>query len=354
MSNKRIVIFSWAESVHLIRWAEGLSARGHEIKVISLGGQPLDTIETVIFPRNSKLSYFAHSGLAAQEAKKYDPDLVHVHYAGGFGIWGMASKIRPMVVSVWGSDITELTKNWFNRVIVKRTLQRADKITATSNYLKERTSKLVPKETDHIDVIPFGVNCTDRRLPLPPPDPFKLCFLKGHLPIYGPEILLKAVAEVKKQVPAVQLSMAGNGPITSQLKELVSRYELEQNVEFVGFIDNQEVPAFIGKHHLMVMPSLQESFGVAVLEAAVCGRSTVATRVGGIPEVIQDGVTGLLVSPGSHLELAEAIIRLYTDQKLLAQMGDAAYSFVKKTYDWDQSLDMMEKLYDRVLYEKTK
>lgn len=105
MKNKRIVIFGWADSVHVQRWCKGLSRRGIEIKLISVGGQMLDSVETVIFPRQNNLSYLKCLGAAKREALKFDPDLIHAHYVAGNGLLGFASKIHPMVASVWGSDI---------------------------------------------------------------------------------------------------------------------------------------------------------------------------------------------------------------------------------------------------------
>jgi len=352
LSGKRIVIFGWAHSVHVQRWVHGLSRRGYQIKVISLGGKPLLDIETVILPRSGKWSYVSQASRAASEAREFSPDLVHVHYAGGFGLWGVRTGIQPMVVSAWGSDLIGYKPRWLFRSLLRFVLKRATHITATGQFLKDNTCRICHPASHKISVIPFGVEVPDGIVP-PPSGPLKICYLKGHQMKYGPDILLKAMCEVKKAVPEVVLSMAGEGELTEQLKQMVSSLGLEDNVNFVGFVQHERVHSFLKEHHMMVMPSLMEAFGVAALEASACGRPVIASNVGGVPEVVKDGITGILVPPNDPHQLAEAIIRLVQDAEVREKMGKAGYEFVKERYSWERSLDMMSDLYERLIYEKS-
>lgn len=353
MAGKRILIFGWAESVHIQRWVKGLSQRGFEIKVVSLGGHPLPDVQTKIFADRGRLSYLTRSFDAASHVKSFKPDLVHVHYAGGFGLWGLAARFKPLLVSVWGSDVIDLPKKSNYRLVVKKILKRATHISATSKMLAKVTRELVPEAAEKISVIPFGVELPDL-LDYPAPSPFKICFIKGNRSIYGPEVLLGAIAKARQAVPDIELSWAGWGELTQRQKTLINEYDLGKCVKIVGVVSNNNIFRFLSEHHLMVMPSLKEAFGVAVLEASAAGRAVIASNVGGVPEVLQDGHTGLLIPPNDSDQLAEAIIKLANDKEMMKTMGENGRQFVQKNFAWSQSLDMMFELYERLIDERKK
>lgn len=348
---KRIAILGWINSVHVQRWAKGLMERGYDVKVISLGGEPYQGVNAVIIPRSGRVSYITKAGLAAKEVEAFQPHLVHAHYAVGFGWWMLRCKTRPRVVSVWGADIMDFPNNWLRRAFIKRVLKGADHITATSQLLKEVTVQLTPDVTDRLTVIPFGVRIPEAVTPITASDTVRLCFIKGHRRKYGPHILLQALAKARQTAPNLKLTLAGEGELTPKLRHLAAELGLMDNVDFVGFVNNERIYDLIRDHHFMVMPSTMESesFGVAVLEAGACGRAVVASEVGGVPEVLIDGRTGLLVPPGDVDALAGAIVKLASDGELCRRMGDEGYLFVRNTYDWETSLDNMSELYIRLI-----
>ncbi len=354
MEVKRVVIFGWSGSVHVQRWARGLTSRGVQVKVISLGDDPIQGIETVNLPRTGKFAYFKYAGLAAAEAKKFRPDIINVHYAAGFGIWLVRTGFRPSVVSVWGTDVVDLPDNPLFKAVIKRTLRKADAIAATSRNLRDAVIKVAPATERKICVIPFGVNVPDAITALPPLPPLRLCFIKNHKMIYGPDVLLRAIARVKKKIPDVQVSIASEGEATELIIKMMVDLDLQKNVTLTGQIDNKDINAFIAKHHMMIMPSLREAFGVAALDASASGRPVIASRIGGIPEVVVDGETGILVPPGDVIPLADAIIKLAGEPDTVTRMGRAGYEFVKANYTWEKSLDMMIDLYERLIRERKK
>ena len=345
---ERVVIFGWGDSVHIQRWVTGLTERGFEIRLISLGGEPIEGVETINLPRAGSYSYFTQARRAVTLAKEFRPDLVHVHYAGGFGYWGARCDFAPLIVSVWGADVVDLPRNPVYRYQIKRTLKRADQITATSDFLKRVSLELVPGIEDKIEVIPFGVVIPETLSPMPT-GPVRLCFIKAHRRKYGPDVLLKAFAKARNRIPELRLTMAGEGEMTSKLKTLSSQLGVAEAIKFVGFIPNDQIFALLQKHHIMVMPSVMdsESFGVAVLEASACGRSVIASRVGGVPEVLRHGETGLLVPPGDVGALTDAILSLASDREKCRTMGEAGRDLVRTNYLWERSLDLMAGLYER-------
>jgi glycosyltransferase involved in cell wall biosynthesis len=351
MSRGRVVIFGWADSAHVARWAHGLTARGFEITVISVGGEPIEEIPTIIYPRRGKLAYVRRAGRAARDVASLRPDLIHCHYAAGFGLWTLALRHHPTLVSVWGSDVINVSGP--ARWLVRRTLRKADWITATGEFLRKAACDILPEAESRMSVIPFGVTPVDPPPPLPQ-RPVRLCFLKEHRPIYGPDLLLEAFALARQKVGDLRLTLAGGGDMSEQLKNRARELGMSEVVEFPGYIDHRTVVSFLSTHHILVMPSRMESFGVVALEASACARPVIATRVGGIPEVVRDGETGLLVPPENVPALAEAIVRLATDHDLSARLGRTGYKFVQERYRWDKCLDQMCELYDRLIYDAKK
>ena len=150
----------------------------------------------------------------------------------------------------------------------------------------------------------------------------------------------------------LRLSIAGDGELLTKLRRIVQDYGLEEHVEFVGQVEPSDVYPFVSRHHFMVMPSRRESFGVAALEAAACARAVIASDVGGIPEVVRHGETGILVPPENPDKLAEAIIKLARDADLRNKMGQSGREFVTERYLWERSLDLMASLYDRIIDDR--
>jgi glycosyltransferase involved in cell wall biosynthesis len=347
-------MFGWADSVHVQRWVKGVSQRGLTLKLISLGGQPLESAETIIFPRHGKHSYLFARQRAVRSAREFKPDLVHAHYAAGFGLWTHGVDFAPTIVSVWGADIMDFPSNWLKRRLISSILNRAWHITATSQLLRNVSLQLCPHCKDKVTVIPFGVELPAHIKPPPPAPPVKLCYIKAHRQKYGPGILLRALALVKKSLPNIKLTMAGQGEMTSELKMLTGELNVESNVSFVGHVPNEQIFDLLQEHHIMVMPSVMasESFGVAAVEAAACERPVIASNIGGVPEVVLHEQTGLLVTPRDPQELATAILQLAHDEKLRGRFGRAGRQLVIERYQWNRSLDLMCDLYERLIHEK--
>jgi len=248
----------------------------------------------------------------------------------------------------------DLPSNPVFRFSIKALLRKATWITATSRYLRDVAVQLRPEVAQRISVVPFGVRVPDRAAPFPGDKPVRICFLKAHRSVSGPDILIRAMKEVVRVIPDIRLSIAGIGPMTAELQGMVRNYGLEDNITFVGQLEIDQVYTFLQKHHMMVMPSRRESFGVAALEAAACGRPVIGANVGGVQEVIVDGETGLLVQPEDEAGLAGAIIKLALDADLRYKMGLAGLDLVEQNFRWEKSLDAMAALYERLICEKRK
>jgi len=195
------------------------------------------------------------------------------------------------------------------------------------------------------------VNATVKRkeLELPPEGP--IIGTVGRLvPIKGHSWLLRAVLRVLAEFPQACVVLIGDGPLLGELQELASELGISPHVVFLG--TRHDIPECLASLDLFVLPSLNEGMGRALVEAMAVGCPVVATRVGGIPDIVADGTTGLLVPPRDERALAEAILTLLRDRSRRAAYGEAARRHVDGRFDVETMVRNVERLYDEVWREK--
>jgi glycosyltransferase involved in cell wall biosynthesis len=181
------------------------------------------------------------------------------------------------------------------------------------------------------------------------PDQFRIGFVKALSRKYGPDYLIKAMPKICKSVPNAKLVIIGKDieVMNNKLRNLASQLGVAERVEFAGFIPKEQIPQVMNSFDVLVNPSIvNESFGVAVLEAEACGVPVVATNVGGVPEVCVDGKTGFLVPAKDADALAEKIILLAKDPALRQRLGTEGRNFVLKNYYWEDNVDKTLKLFE--------
>lgn len=351
----RIAILAHAGSVHTIRWCQGLSARGHLLQLISRSRPepfapdvPIDYLSG-----RTPLSYVFSIPRVRHILTEFRPDIVHAHYATGYGLWGSAQETAPLVLSLWGSDIEDaLVKRLTVAPIVRRALRKARFVTASSQYLLDRAAAFEPSIRSHMRHIPFGVSIAAPFCPKPDTSDaaiIHLIFAKSCHPSYAPDLVIKAFAEALRIFPRLHLTMLGGGPLKNEMERLAKTLEISRAVTFHDRVELQESIRLIGQSDIMVMPSVKEGFGVAAVEAAAAGIPVIATRVGGIPEIVADGISGILIPPGDRPALAAAIVRLASAPDLRRAMGLAGRKIAEERFNFDACLEAMEKVYHEVL-----
>ena len=139
----------------------------------------------------------------------------------------------------------------------------------------------------------------------------------------GIKYLIKAMTDITKKIPAVHLNITGGGPEKENLERLIKQLKLEKNVSFIGQIPNKEIERYYKISNILIVPSIcEEVFPLVGIEAMSAGRPVIGTRVGGIPEWLDDGKTGFLVDPGNSAQIAEKVIQLFSNRKLMDKMGE--------------------------------
>jgi glycosyltransferase involved in cell wall biosynthesis len=155
---------------------------------------------------------------------------------------------------------------------------------------------------------------------------------------------------VLEAFPRAQLLIAGNGYMYGFIKLLIKRLNIEDNVKLLGFVPDKELPELYNLSDVFVLPSLySESFGITLLEAMASGKPIVASKVGGIPEVVENGWTGILVRRGNEKDLADAIIKILTDHSLAETLASNARKLVEEKYSWSIVTEEIESVYKEVL-----
>jgi len=153
------------------------------------------------------------------------------------------------------------------------------------------------------------------------------------------------MAEVAPHEPRARLLLAGDGPDRRSLERLATRLGLVDRVEFTGELPHDQVPQALARMDVFAMPSTWEGFGVAALEAAAMELPVVASNVHGIPDVVENGLTGILIPPKDVRALSRALLRLLRDPDERRRMGRAGRDMVAARYDWSANARQMQALY---------
>lgn len=202
------------------------------------------------------------------------------------------------------------------------------------------------------DSISHNTEQGDMRTKLGLPD-CRIIFSLGHLgSIKGHDDSIKALSIVKRKFRDAKLYIAGDGSEADheRLHLLIEELKVQNSVILLGQITN--ALEWMQACDLFLQPSLEEAFGLVFLEAGLCKKPTIATTVGGIPEIIDDGVTGYLVSPQKPDALAEKIITLLSSEERMQQMGDAAHAKVKQHFVLSKQIDKLEQHFNSLVQNR--
>jgi N-acetyl-alpha-D-glucosaminyl L-malate synthase BshA len=353
-----------------------LAAMGHEVHFISYS-QPfrLNGRERGIFYHEVPVSSYplfefppydlALASRMAEVAEFDELDLLHVHYAIPHSVSALlarqmlASRGRrlPFVTTLHGTDITLVGLDRSYLPITRYSIQESDGVTSISNYLKEKTIESFGV-THAIEVVTNFVNCdvytpindeavrADARRRLAEPHESILMHLSNFRPVKRVVDVVKIFARVAKEMPA-QLVLIGDGPDRSAAEWLAHDLGIQSRIRFLG--KQERVNELLPLADLLLMPSELESFGLAALEAMACKVPSIATRVGGVPELIDDGETGLLYKVGDVEGMAQGALSLLGAPDRLKAMREAARRTAQKRFCASLVVPQYVRYYEQVL-----
>lgn len=355
INSMKVVILSSACCIHTRKWCNGLANKGIEVHLISQQ-TPMDGyVSEVIF---HKLPYKGGKGyiLNLFHLRKYlkiiKPEVVNVHYASGYGTLALISGLKDFVLSVWGSDVFDFPrKSLFHKWLITKNLNQASVICSTSEVMGQYVkNNFILRNDLSVHITPFGVDTTvfvNNKAKTS--NKVTIGTVKTLRPKYGIDLLIKAFYEVVNSMPncEFELKIAGVGFLENDLKQLTKELDIEEKVSFLGWIENSQVPDVLNSFDIYVAPSTldSESFGVAIVEASSCGIPVIVTNVGGLPEVVEDTITGLVVEPNNVTSIANAMKYLIKNPSLANEMGRRGRERVVNNYSWDVCVEKMYDIY---------
>jgi len=198
---------------------------------------------------------------------------------------------------------------------------------------------------ERFEIVHYGIEPGPAPAPLPGAP--RLAIVGRLIPIKGHEVLLEAVAAARASVPELTLEVAGDGPLRASLEASVDRLDLRGSVAFLGRVA-PAAPVF-ERAEIVVVPSFGEGFGMVALEAMERGRAVIASTVGGLPEIVEEGRTGLLVPPGDAAALGRAIVELAQDRARAALLGAAGRARALTEFSQERCTERIEALYREAL-----
>lgn len=178
---------------------------------------------------------------------------------------------------------------------------------------------------------------------------YNLLFVGRLEKMKGVEFLIQAISFIIKVFPQTTLTIVGNGPNKTDLINLTKKIQLEEYIQFIGWVENKDLDTYYEKASIVVVPSTStEGFGIVILEAMSVGRPVIGTNVGGIPEIIDDGVNGYLVEPENPEQIAEKVIKLFLEEDSLKDFGRKARKKAEE-FNIEKYVDDLEKVYEEIM-----
>jgi glycosyltransferase involved in cell wall biosynthesis len=286
---------------------------------------------------------------AAAIAREWDPDLVHLAFspaAAFLTLGARMERLAPLLITFhgWWPILGEA-----GPTITRRALAAAGWVTACSQSTLDDVRRFEPAIAERSSWIPNALDL-DGEVVEAPANGVPLVVGLGRLaPEKGYDVLVRAFAQVRRDVPEARLALAGRGLEEGPLTALTRDLGLEDAVDFLGWVRAEDVPALLDRATVVAVPSRHEGFGMAALEAALRARPVVASRTGGLIEVVQDGITGLLVAPEEPDELAAAIGGLLEDRERAAQLGRDGRSRARRLFSEERLLREHAQLYRQLV-----
>jgi len=374
---------------HLVR-------RGHRVTVVTPGSpsmaasESFDGVDVVRFPMElpvdltygrvaqsrvdfwgklARVAVMAHYLEAQYRAtlaavRERGADVIHAHWAIPTGPAAVHAARRlklPSVITMHGGDVYvnpeqgyDFPTRWYVRPALRWTLRHAGALTAITEDCRQhalragapdRSVHLVFNGTDLRRFSPAasGNGSVDARF-----GPHMIFACRQLFPRKGIRFLIEAAAQLAPRFPDLKVVIAGDGFERPELLRLAETLGISERVQFLGWVPNTELPPYYRAAAVSVIPSLEEGFGIPAAEAMGCQTAVVASDAGGLPEVVEHGVTGLIVPRGDSSALAAAIGALLADPAKRNQMGRAGRERALRLFDWDRTAEQLERIYAEV------
>ena len=356
--------------------AHALAERGHQVHLISseppfrwrwgIANLSFERVSVPSYPLFREPQYLlALANTIAQVSEERRLDIVHAHYAVPHAtaayladrmLMSEAGAMAPRTITtLHGTDITLVGSDPSYRRVVAFSIEQSDGVTAVSESLRADTIAALGVRHE-ISVIPNFLDCADYRRRFDPELRARLCppahydglvvHVSNFRPVKRVDVALEVFRRVRERVRA-RFILIGDGPVRPDLDRRVEERGLEQDVLFLG--EQHDLVPWLSVSDVFLLPSAQESFGLAALEAMACEVPVVASKVGGLPEIIEDAVTGFVCPPDAIDEMVDRVVALLSEPDRRSTMGRAAAEVVRTRYCTERVVPLYEAAYAEVL-----
>jgi N-acetyl-alpha-D-glucosaminyl L-malate synthase BshA len=353
-----------------VELARGLAARGHDLHLLSYAPPArlpefdarvtFHEVEVSSYPLFRYPPYeVALASRLSEVAEDVGLDVLHAHYAIPHTLAALlvkdivAPRPLPVVTTLHGTDITVVGQDRSYRRVTEHALRRSDAVTAVSEWLRAQTEQVFAVGRP-IEVIPNFVDAerfrpravARARVGLAPPGERVVAHVSNFRPVKRAVLVVEAFRTVAAAMPA-RLVMIGDGPDRAACEARARALGLRDRVRFLGA--QSSVEDLLPCADVLLLPSEYESFGLSALEAMACGVVPVVTRAGGLPEVVRDGVDGVLVDEGDLPSLGGHVLALLRDVPRLERLGAAAGASARERFSPARVVPRYEALYERLI-----
>ena len=370
---KKVLFISAANNIHTVKWVNAL-CNNYEVHLITCKNHNVTVnkidkkVKVHVLKYSAPIGYYTNAIELNRIFKKIKPDIVNVHYASGYGTLARIAKVKPILMSVWGSDLYDFPrKNKINETILKKNLSASFAIASTSQNMKEEVQRLLPNVHSKIYLTPFGVDMSKfkkyKKIEKNNNE-FKIGLVKGLEEKYGVSDLIVAFSKLQKKIIAgeyklnshkkITLYIYGEGTLKEELQKLIEKLKLQNYVFLQGKIKHDLVPNILNEFDLFCATSILESFGVSVIEAMACEVPVIVTDADGFKEIVENNKTGIIVPRRDTNKISEAMFELINNDNKRKELTKNALVEVKKKYEFKDSVKNMCIVYNEVIEEISK
>jgi glycosyltransferase involved in cell wall biosynthesis len=285
-----------------------------------------------------------------KNARKYD--IIHAHFllSGFIGVFIKKFSRKKLVITAHGSDVYKIPKKGIFKKIFIWIISKSNAITTVSYANKRRLIDLGLKK-EMITVIPNGVNLSQfktKSILGENRDKIDIVWIGKINEIKGLEYLIQAMVTVIDIHPNSNLTLIGDGPLKQKYEKLTFDLSLNKNIVFAGSIKNNKIPDYLEDKDIFVLPSLSEGLPLAIIEAMAASKPIITSNVGGISDLVDDGVNGILIDSKNPDLLAEKICYLIENPKIRKNMGIESRKKIEKNFTWDKIINNLIQIYENL------
>lgn len=266
---------------------------------------------------------------ASRLARGMQPSCLHAHWWTPTGLLGcLVSRMRnvPLMVTLHGTDVVLIRKNFLSAFLAKRVFKYASAITVVSDFIKRQLTSTLGVPSERIVVLPMPIDPEKiYARQMPKPEGRMILCVARFTKQKDLGTLIKAFHRVAQRWSDLDLVMIGEGPERAALLDLIAELNVEKKVFLHGLMSQEALNEYYNRCDMVVLPSIEEGFGLVMVEGQLCKKPVIGADSGGIPEIVEHEKTGLLFPPGDHQSLASAIERILSDESLASRLAQAGY-----------------------------